>query len=308
MVAINCTERFQERTFNSTMTLEAGEGGAIRAKVVRTHTRSFEVVCSSKWDDGFVASQHYLVPRHFDPHPTDPTCSVRKVTPSVLAGATVWKIMVEYSSEVPDPGDYEEHPLLRPVKAWMTAEEVKIPLFQDRFGNPVINTAGVAYDPPVEITSINKVYHFERNEASWSEAKVDAYLNHLNSSSFCGKPPRHVRCRKFDPQEQREKQIKYFKVGYEFEYNQFGFDPRPLSRGVLQIDEEWYNFSGEVRHIRIKDRMGRDVTQAIPLSGDGYALQPGDVLSNPNLLEYQTFEGLEEMNFGALNLPQNGAT
>ena len=299
MTAISCTERFQERTSPETITLQASEGGGLTAKVVRTHTRTFRVVTNNKFDDGFIAMQHYLIPKPFDPHPTDPTCSVRKRTPKPLAGDKAWLITVEYSSEVPDPSEQDENPLLRPVKQWLTFEETKVPLYVDDDGNPVVNTAGVAYDPPIEITSQNIIYNYERNEAYHaSESTIAGYINHLNSSSFSGKAPRYVRCRKFKPDEQREKNLTYYKVNYEFEYNPFGFDPRPLSRGVLQLD------GIPKKLVRIKDKQGRDITSPIPLDEDGYALEPDDVLNNPNLLHYQHFKGLAEADFGDLNLPQ----
>lgn len=299
MVAIKCSERFQERASTETITLQASEGGGLTAKIVRTHTRTFKVETNNRFDDGWVAMQHFQIPLPFAPHPTDPTCSVRKRTPKPLAGSTFWLITVEYSSEVPDPSEQDENPLLRPVKQWLTYEETKVPLFEDRHGNPCVNTAGVAYDPPLEITSQNIIYHYERNEPYHaSESYISSYLNHLNSDSYNGKDPRYIRCRQFKPDEQREKNLTYYKVSYEFEFNKFGFDPRPLSRGVLEYDPV------SEKLVRIKDKQGRDITSPVPLDGDGAALEPADVLNNPNLLEYQLFEGLEEADFADLNLPQ----
>lgn len=307
MTAYYCEEKFDERPSTFSLALEAGQGGGIRAKTTTAHTRTFEVRCSSKYDDGYIACQHYKIPRFFDPHPNDPTSFVRKVSPSPLAGSTVWLVKVEYSSEVPDPSEEETHPLLRPVKSWQTFEEIKVPVYQDRNGNPIVNTAGVPYDPPIEIPSENIIYHFERNEATYFESRVVQFLNKLNSSSYVGKNPRTVRCRRFEGEPKTEKGFRFFTVNYEFEFNWFGYDPNPLSRGVLQIDEAVFQSTGDIRHVRIKDVHGRDVTSPVPLDGDGYALTPDSVLNNPNLLSYQTFEVQEEADFGQLNLPQNGS-
>lgn len=295
MTAISCNELFQDRSTSESVVLES-KPGFVQAKRARTHTRSFKVLCDSKWDDGWIALQHPDLPVLFDQHPSDGMASCRSRKPSPMAGATWWKILCEYSTEIPDAQEEDENPLMRPVKKWLEFPESKVPMWKDLDGKPCVNTAGSAYDPPLERTVFSVVYCFEKNVPYFSESSAAAYLGKVNSSTFQGKPARSVMCRKYKPEEMTEKQFHYWKVNLELEYNAYGWDQRPLSRGVYELDED-------NKLVRIKDKHGRDVSDPVPLDANGQLLTPDQVLNSPNLLHYQYFKGPGEANFSSLNLP-----
>lgn len=297
MTAISCREKFDKRKSSESVSIESVNGG-YRVKRVRNHVRHFEVKTDNKYDDGYVAMQHPDVPRCFDPHPSDPFAYCKLVDPNPLAGSTIWEITCNYSTEVPDPTDEEEDPLSRPPLFWYEFNEIKLPFIQDRDGNYVLNTAGVPYNPSYEVPYVTTTLCFERNEPVCNVGYIKSLIGKTNGATLSGFAPGLLLCKTVDPRPQSEKGKKYQKVNYRFEENPLGWQPRILSRGVFELDSE----SGKL--IRIKDKSGRDITEPIPLDGDGFALSPDDVMNNPNLLEYQEWPYFEEADFAAItNLP-----
>ena len=76
-----------------------------------------------------------------------------------------WVVTVEYAPY--DPTQFPENPLNHPIKISWGENRFEQTCFEDRNGNPVVNSAGDYFDPPIAIDDSRPTLRIVRNEPSY---------------------------------------------------------------------------------------------------------------------------------------------
>lgn len=113
----------------------------------RRYTRVFRVMTSSNYDTAAAVLADIRVPRISELFPADigAWCQKRAARQESFS-PRVWIVTCSYSSE----RELEENPLDDPAEIIWDGEEYMRPVVFDRNGDPVLNSAGDPFDPPVE--------------------------------------------------------------------------------------------------------------------------------------------------------------
>lgn len=211
-------------------------------------------------------------------------------------GPWTWEVTIQYSTEDRDgkggrgSGQHVENPLLRPAKRnWGSLEYSRV-VEKDIDGNPVVNKAKQKFDPPLEEEVSIMVLTVERNEAYFDHGLAWALSNRVNSATFYGADPRHVKSKAPRGQEIWEGELNYWTITYEFHFHPEGWDPEVLNAGSYYIDA-----NGKKR-LPEDDVTGAQHTAPILLDTNGNKLAAG---GTPIYLKFET---LREYDFNVLGL------
>jgi len=267
--------------------LEIGTGGSF--------TRTFLVTTTDAVNEGpYVVCGCPGVPRLGDPLPESPLYTCRTVTPEYAGGSPSlsWYVTCEYSRRSNDPDEDHDNPLNAPVEIEARGVKVQKIVTHDLNGDPILNTAGDAFDPPLEVTRTHPVIVFTRNEPSFTFDYALSYMDHVNSGSYLGAGAGTVKCNDIAAQKMFAQAQEYWQVRYEFEYNPDGWQPQVLNAGYMQL------FSGG--KYKILDSDGRDVSEPWPLDASGERIAANFL---PDSAIYLTFTVFPSANFNLLGLP-----
>lgn len=237
----------------------------------------------------------------FDPFDDFPFATLRKakVKREMTRGQqTHFIVDYEWSTETPDVQQSSggngngSDPTSKPPKGSFSTRKVTRIYTHDRDGNPILNSAGMPYDPPLQGEFSHFIYKIERAEIAFTDATAAAYVDKLNSSMFLGRPKGFVKCNDITASSESADGMTYWNVSYEFEYAPEGWQPEVLEAGLMELVGE----GEEKTRQRIKDDEGEDVVEPWPLDDDGQKLEAGeDVI-------YTEWETHEEANFNGLGL------
>jgi hypothetical protein len=277
-----------------------GRSGAASAKGERTYQRTFKVVT----DDRKVGAKAVLaaVPVAFrDAYTnglaaaapgyetdTGAFCQAKNAQCTSPDGRT-WTVTVDYAPFDPN-SQQDENPLDEPPQMDWDAADFEEVVEQDVDGNPVINSAGDPFDPPLTRDNSYPILVITRNEATFSPGLAYSYRNKVNAATFFGSGPRTVRCRPIVGKKQYHAAFgTYYQVTYRFEFNPDGFDKNVLNQGLRRK-------AGTDRKA-ITTKEGQPISSPVPLDADGVPLDP---TADPI---YLTFKVNEEADFAAFGFP-----
>jgi hypothetical protein len=261
-------------------------------KVVREYRRTFLVTTTSFYDEAVTIRSAAGVPRIGDFYVNaggvldvgawcrSVECEQRDHDP------LKWKVVCEYSSETDDPDRKEgpgqdardqsgrgqedkklDNPLLRPPEVeWDGVDYTRV-VDQDIFGDPIVNSAGARFDPPLEQDDSRLVLRYTRNEATFNQELAEEFVNALNSDSFLGRPPYTWLCKKFAGRRQTEDAGVYWQVFYEFHYNRDTWFRSVLDQGYY---EKHAGTDGKPKNF--VDRTNQPVSEPLLLDGFGRRL------------------------------------
>jgi len=99
----------------------------------------------------------------------------------------LWRVEVEYETLNSDTGNEASLvPALRPSEYSWTTGSAQQEMLLDRLAQPVKNSVGDPFDPPVERNNSFRILTIVRNESSFSGYDSDGYVDTLNSAPIFG--------------------------------------------------------------------------------------------------------------------------
>ena len=200
----------------------------------------------------------------------------------------LFTVDVEYSTAAAGSEEEEEpDPLNEDAEvSWNTAA-VNVVAEKDRNDNAILNKAGDAFDPPIEVERPHAVLTVTRNQASFNGSTALAYVQKVNSAVFAGGAVGTVMCRSISATDEIKNNIQYWRVTYEFEYAPEGWQPEILEQGLRDANGD-----------PLKGDDGDDVTTPVPIDSSGDRITTG----LPSAAIFTTFNVYEETNFNSLGL------
>lgn len=175
-----------------------------------------------------------------------------------------YEVEVEYGPRVPR----EENPLDQPLEESLEFAQFERIVDVDADGNPVLNTAGDPFDPPVTRDDSRPILKIVRNEATFRPVFILGFRDCINESEFRGFPAGTVKCQPIPVRRAWHPIPGYYYIhAYEFHIDEDGWNKPVLSQGLRAIDG-----SGNRRQILIE---GHPATSPVPLDENGAELAVG---------------------------------
>lgn len=144
------------------------------------------------------------------------------------------------------------------------------PVYIDKFGNPITNSAGETYDPPVEIEVYDAVVTVEKNIPSFDAGLAKYMVGGVNVATWYGCPPRTARINNVEASQEREDTVDYWKVRAEIQLREDTWDIWIIDQGYQEIR----TVNGETKVYLILDDQGRPKNTPTLLDGSGGKLIP----------------------------------
>lgn len=199
-----------------------------------------------------------------------------------------------------DAAGFVANPLNIPPSVRWSSESEELACTHDRNGNPIRNSAGDPFDPPLAIPVSTPVATVTRNLATFDPTWIDAFKDHVNSTAWMGFPANTVLCKDIGADRQYDADFGYYwAVTYEFAFRpiwvdgsiiiQPGWSTQVLSAGLRQL------VGGAVKQILID---GAPTSSPVALKSDG----SWDPAADP---VYLTFDLLPEVDLAGLDLPSD---
>ena len=212
-------------------------------------------------------------------HPSMASLYVTKISPKRLRPqctypgdgtlASLWEITLEYGPWNPLTHWPSGNPLNKPVFPRFEVVPVEIAAFEDVDGEPIVNSAGDPYDPPLMRYKNRLKIIVERNESisTFSLSTILALSNTVNVATWNGFPAKTVHLLPIKMPELAYAQsvnLFYFPITYEFEVDYDTWVKQVLNAGFRQLDS-----SGNLTPILIN---GLPATTPVPLDESGHAI------------------------------------
>jgi len=265
----------------------------------RTASRGFTVLCSSANDGPLVAQTAVGIPRYGDRHPRDQWLraerpQVKTVTPLYFA------ITVEYVSNAGSSST--SNPLHEAAKIhWgseVSVEPVDVLPDDGRTngGKPIVNYAGVGFNPPFEREFYDSVLTISRNEASYNEAQAILYRGAINSDAFFGAAKGQAKCTDIQAERIVAGTLIYWAKSYQFKIRRDGWWSKRCQVGLMERVSYVAGFSFLQTITNPKTR--EPVTEPVRLNPDGTADLTSDLPPDLRMIEFP-----RSLPFSALRLP-----
>jgi hypothetical protein len=254
-----------------------GKHATINADYVVSAARSFLAAFDPGDDEYYVLAncgfQVYL------PHPSYDLMVITEISarlkapratnPADNTAASLWDVELTYGPIDPLRHFPGGNPLLMPARVRFENATTQVAAFEDVDGNPIINSAGCPYDPPLMRDVVRATLYVERNESpsAVNPATLTALSNTVNLEPFNGWPAKTVRLAPIKMPEVQYSQATntfYYPFVYQFEINFDTWTKQVLNAGYLQLDPE-----GNLTPILIA---GQPATVPVPLDEDGHAI------------------------------------
>lgn len=171
---------------------------------------------------------------------------------------------------------YVENPILRPaVLRYGTVTRQVIAEWDAGALNPVRNSAGSKFDPPLQVEEGGLTFTITRNQATFNRNDIPDYVKAINSTAFLGFEAKTVRLMDLSAERLNENGVFFWQVTYVFEVKSDGWNPvQVLDAGY----EEWVVDAPR----RILDKNGNPTSQPSLLDGNGLVLS--DPQNDPPVL------------------------
>lgn len=227
-----------------------------------------------------------------DGHPDDPELKasrfrVRASDSSGLLWTVTWEYKPQPEKEAEEPGELPGGLPGKPPVWGGSSSVTTIPIYQDRFGNTIVNTAG---DPLEDLTAEAAeerltLTQYYASHADWMPL-ARQFTNAINSDAWNGGDAFTWKCqgcsKKLNFNKTEQGTEVYWEVTWEFAYRKDGWDPKPWNIGFHElVDEDGVPTAyGENRAV-IKSHGGKGTRQPVALNPDGTAKpagEPPDVL------------------------------
>lgn len=264
----------------------------------RTYSRSFHVLTDDKDDGPRTVRTAAGIPNMYAPYSvgndTDLGALVISKNVSPVEGQTkLWRVEVEYSSELPEQTEEEEddeNPLNQPARWQWGFRTVQRVVREDLNGDLIANKAGQVFDPPLQVEEYRPVLTVTRNEASFNIALASDYVGAINSDNFLGVAPKYARLTNLGASSAKaDSGGTYVEVNYEIEFARDPWNPVKLPNiGFMELDDDGNlvnardndeEFANEPVKLDADGKRLADGAKAIPVEFDIYPERPFAVLN-----------------------------
>jgi hypothetical protein len=285
-----------------------GATSSVNDKGETEYTRLFRVVTSSPLVANLAVRTAAKIPKIGDVYATttefDATSLCRRVQPQQDSEAPrVWEVRVEYGPPEAESGQQNPNPLLRSaVVAWGFTQASR-PVWKDKDGKPIQNSAGDWYDPPPEIDDSRPVLTVSRNEPAFNSSIAIAYQDAINSDSFMGFSPGQAKVAGISATSQTENNFFFWSVTYEFHFRRDGWQVSILDAGRNYKTQD--GNLAPIPQLGVKEdgttfpMKNTAVPEPIPLDGAGLPIRS----PNPSNVKYRDFKVYRELPFANLGVP-----
>ncbi len=213
----------------------------------------------------------------------------------------LWEVTVTADSEMPEPPKDQENPLDRPPEvSWSFAQFQRV-AEKDITGKAIVNSAGQAFDPPVQIDDSRPVCNIDRNEDAFDPTVIFQYKDAINSDALdiggLAVLPGQAKMSNISARRQFENSQFYWKVSYEIHIKSDGWALSILDQGL-------YKEGVNNKPTPCTDDAGNEVSVPVLLDGQGgqLALPPAPP-GQTGAPVFLTFEVYTQLPFEALALP-----
>lgn len=213
------------------------------------------------------------------PHPTDAQLYIIDVGVSLRdaqttypednSAASIWTVTVQYGGVDPLEHSPDGNPLNLPLKFRFDGTTEEVPAVTDVSGNPIVNSAGDPYDPPLMRKVMRGTLTITRNEPiTISLPTLIGLSNALNAAEWNGFAPLTVQFTPIKLPEIGYSQVTntfYFPMEYVVDINPDTWIHQVVNAGMRELDAD-----GKLRNIL--DNEGQPITTPMPLDEDGHAI------------------------------------
>lgn len=281
----------------------SGARTGINDKGVAEYTRRFQVITSGYGVGAYEVRTATGIPRRFDAYATATETDNGSLCTRVAAeqddeNPILWVVSADYGSPTIDPDQASEpNPVLRPaVVSWSFAKNRK-PVWKDKDGKGILNSAKEYFDPPPEMDDSRPILTISRNQIAYNQAIAINYQDAVNSDPFLGFTAGQAKVSGITAQSQQEGSYRFWSVQYEFEFCRDGWQLSILDQGRNK------RVGANLTPILQKDSAGNSinvpVSDPVPLDGSG-----GELANpTPETVQFLDFDVYKTMPFKALGLP-----
>lgn len=212
-----------------------------------------------------------------------------------------WIVTVQYGPY--DPTQFDaQNPLDAPPKVRFGLSRQSITADKDVDGKPVVNSAGQAFDPPIEKDESRLVMSVEVNVQTFDANLFAAYKDTVNDDVWWIFAPKTVKFMNATAELQHSGDCPvngglYWVMTWEFEIKEDTWTKKILDQGLMCIGVSGGS-SGELIHCI--DTEGQPASEPMLLDGAGHQNPKG---AGPVYLSYDVYEPKD---FSVFNLTQRG--
>jgi hypothetical protein len=200
-------------------------------------------------------------------------CTGQVAHPVTGALCMRWEVKATFGPWNPLTLSFDGNPTHIPPIFWFDVEVKSVPAITDVNDDPIVNSAGDYYDPPVERELPLITLMVKRNEASPAIASLLGTPAIVNGAAWNGFPPKTVKlnCPKMPPVEYSQATSSfYWPMEYAFSINNDTWVKQVLNRGFRQL-----NSLGQLVPIYIN---GQPISDPVFLDYLGHAILTPDYL------------------------------
>jgi hypothetical protein len=282
-----------------TLFTEVAEGrqATVDSKYNRTYTRVFLIRTDSPTYGPYYAGSHPSLPLIFSAYPDDANAFCVSLSPAQDQNdPRLWRVTAQYAyntdmaavNSAPSgnpavdtqqqgqpPASRVENPLSRPRDYSISTNAYPWAIEQDRFGNPLQNSAGDPFIPVPEIQKGGATITVGLNSTSSPSAAWIGAIGYLNASSYTVGPyvigAGLAKLNGVSASLAYENGVSYWRWQLTFEYRPDGWAWVVANKGKRQVNIN--DPTGPL--IEIMSKAGGVVSNPVYLNASGYAIAPG---------------------------------
>lgn len=186
-------------------------------------------------------------------------------------GGLQWTVVVNYAFYT----IFDPDPTLWPIRVSFGGDRTERVIYFDFNGNPIVNSAGDRFDPPITIDDSRSTMTVTRNErvTAFDLTLAETYRDTINSAPWNGFAAHTVKLgiiTTSEPQYDSNNLVYYYTVTYPFMIDRGGWRKEILDAGCNQLKV----IGGITQRVPIQHE-GHPVSDPVALDGSGHELAPG---------------------------------
>jgi hypothetical protein len=254
-----------------------GNSSSINQEYLRHSTRTFQGLFGPDDDEVYVIDHcgHAIS----EAHPSDPHQRLLEIKADLIAAQTtnpatnglakLWKLVFEYGPWNILDWPLDGNPVNLPLRFRIDFTTAEVAALVDVDGNPIVNSAGDPYDPPLTREVTRATLTVKRNEspASVNLSTLAALSNTLNAAVWNAFPIKTVRLNPIklpDIEYSQATNTFYFPIEYVFDINFDTWVKQVVNAGFRELDAD-----GNLIPILIN---GVQPSTPVPLDEDGHKI------------------------------------
>lgn len=314
----------------------------------RNYRQAWEVITDDPADDATVAGGPEAaalgLPRNADPHPGDEDAVVVSIDATNTSETPLrWLVVIQYSTELPrdlgresqtiDPatgdstatatapgaggspaGQRDGNPVNWSAVYKVSHEQTTEPLTHDKNGDPIVNSAGDPFHPPLEIERSYAVVTVTKNYSSVKFDWLETYVDTVNLDVWNGRPARTCRMIALEYESVTENNVSFWRATFRIKIKPGswavrdndtgqGWDVRVLDQGFRTRTATDPGPPPVYRYTNITDpKTGEKPEKPVLLDGDGHlhpTVTDDTIQSEPR---YVTWEAYDTRSWTALGI------